>query len=86
MPAAVLATGLLTSVITAPAQELPAPVEATAVDTNGWYADRTSGKAVEARGASTADGGNVVSVRRLGQRRPAMADDQAVVRRRGRMR
>ncbi|MEU9350718.1 RICIN domain-containing protein [Streptomyces griseoloalbus] len=41
----------------------PAPAEAaTAVDTDAWYVlvHRGSGKAVEVRGASTADGGDVV--------------------------
>lgn len=56
--AAVLATGLLTSVMTAPAQALPEHVEAAAVDTGAWYVlvNRNSGKALDVAGASTADG------------------------------
>ncbi|GAA3814366.1 hypothetical protein GCM10023083_55660 [Streptomyces phyllanthi] len=55
MVAATLAIGMLTAVN-------PAPAEAATVDINAWYVliNRTSSKAVEVQGASTADDGNVV--------------------------
>ncbi|UWM50307.1 RICIN domain-containing protein [Streptomyces carpaticus] len=58
MLATVLATGLLTSVITTPAQGLSASAEAAAVDTDAWYVlvNRNSGKALDVAGASTTDG------------------------------
>ncbi|MCE7083464.1 RICIN domain-containing protein [Streptomyces sp. ST2-7A] len=58
MLAAVLTTGLLTSVMTAPAQALPVSAEAAAVDTGAWYVlvNRNSGKALDVAGVSAADG------------------------------
>ena len=54
MLATVLATGLLTSVLTTPAQGLSASAEAAAVDTDAWYVlvNRNSGKALDVAGAS----------------------------------
>ncbi|MFF8103756.1 RICIN domain-containing protein [Streptomyces sp. NPDC016640] len=55
MTAAALATGMLAAVD-------PAPAEAATVDTSAWDipVNRNSGKVVEARDASTTDGGDVV--------------------------
>ncbi|WP_282703820.1 RICIN domain-containing protein [Streptomyces sp. CC219B] len=59
--AAALATGMLVSGMTGPAQAAAPPVATATVDTNAWYVlvNRNSGKALDVSGVSTADGARI---------------------------